>query len=152
VSPKAIYTIDEFERVRRFNYSVTAGQFEDDQTILTLDSEIGSGYATGDYSIFAAGNRYQITDCAGMIAKVNGRVSELKSGDNVELHVRLQKPAIDIEKCIGCGICEHECPVSGKRGVRVSSEGESRDESSRLLLSPTGGAQGKQRRYRGGRG
>jgi NAD-dependent dihydropyrimidine dehydrogenase PreA subunit len=26
---------------------------------------------------------------------------------------------IDTDKCNGCGICEHECPVSGLKAVRV---------------------------------
>ncbi|UCF21720.1 MAG: 4Fe-4S binding protein [Gemmatimonadota bacterium] len=48
--------------------------------------------------------------------------------------VRLQRPYIDIEKCIGCGVCEHECPVSGKKAVRVSAEGETRSTDRTLLL------------------
>jgi NAD-dependent dihydropyrimidine dehydrogenase PreA subunit len=52
-----------------------------------------------------------------------------------ELCVRLQKPFVDIEKCIGCGTCEHECPVNGKRAVTVSAEGESRSLNRTLLLN-----------------
>ncbi len=52
----------------------------------------------------------------------------------IELQVRLQTPQIDPERCTGCGICEHECPVSGLRAVRVSAEGESRHNKHSLLL------------------
>ena len=55
-------------------------------------------------------------------------------GEKVEIQVRLQRPYIDIEKCIGCGVCEHECPVSGKRAIRVSAEGETRSVDRSLLL------------------
>jgi ferredoxin len=56
------------------------------------------------------------------------------AGTTVLLQVRLQKPWVDIHQCIGCGICEHECPVSGLRAIRVSAEGESRNKRSRLGL------------------
>ncbi len=55
-------------------------------------------------------------------------------GSRVEIQVRLQRPYVDLEKCTGCGICEHECPVSGKRAIRVSAEGESRSVNRSLLL------------------
>ena len=55
-------------------------------------------------------------------------------GSKIEIQVRLQRPYIDIEKCIGCGVCEHECPVSGKKAVRVSAEGETRSSDRKLYL------------------
>ena len=36
--------------------------------------------------------------------------------------------------CIGCGVCEHECPVSGLRAIRVTAENESRSRKHSLLL------------------
>jgi polyferredoxin len=47
----------------------------------------------------------------------------------------LKRPFIDPEKCIGCGICEHECPVKGDPAVYVTAEGETRDKERSLLLS-----------------
>jgi polyferredoxin len=47
----------------------------------------------------------------------------------------LKRPYIDPEKCIGCGICEHECPVKDDPAVYVTAVGESRDKNRSLLLS-----------------
>jgi Pyruvate/2-oxoacid:ferredoxin oxidoreductase delta subunit len=52
----------------------------------------------------------------------------------VDLMVKLQRPFVDATRCTGCGMCEHECPVSGLRAIRVYSENESRSRSGRLLI------------------
>ncbi|MBF0258675.1 MAG: 4Fe-4S binding protein [Desulfamplus sp.] len=44
----------------------------------------------------------------------------------------LQRPLVDPHRCIGCGVCEHECPVKGKRAIRVTAENESRHRSHML--------------------
>jgi NAD-dependent dihydropyrimidine dehydrogenase PreA subunit len=33
--------------------------------------------------------------------------------------VLLQCPRVVQELCIGCGICEHQCPMGGEAAVRV---------------------------------
>ncbi|MHC4473777.1 MAG: 4Fe-4S dicluster domain-containing protein [Planctomycetota bacterium] len=33
----------------------------------------------------------------------------------------LARPHVDPELCVGCGICEHECPVRGPAAIRVGS-------------------------------
>ncbi|MDW8068072.1 MAG: 4Fe-4S binding protein [Anaerolineae bacterium] len=33
--------------------------------------------------------------------------------------VTVQRPRVVEERCIGCGICEHRCPVSGEAAIRV---------------------------------
>jgi len=48
--------------------------------------------------------------------------------------LKLQRPSVDPEQCIGCGSCEHACPVSDLPAVRVSRVGESRHPHARLLL------------------
>lgn len=50
--------------------------------------------------------------------------------------VTLNKPFIIPERCIGCGICEKECPVLDERAVYVTAVGETRfrNQSDRRLL------------------
>jgi ferredoxin len=49
--------------------------------------------------------------------------------------IQLKRPYIDPVRCIGCGICEHECPVKDDPAVYVTAIGETRDKSRSLLLS-----------------
>lgn len=48
--------------------------------------------------------------------------------------VTLNKPYMRPELCIGCGICEHECPVLDDAAVYVTAIGETRDDDRTLLL------------------
>jgi len=48
--------------------------------------------------------------------------------------VMLNKPYIRPELCIGCGICERECPVLDDPAVYVTAIGESRSKDRSLLL------------------
>ena len=49
--------------------------------------------------------------------------------------VVLNKPFLVPDLCIGCGICQTECPVTDSRAVYVTPVGESRSEVRRLLLN-----------------
>jgi polyferredoxin len=48
--------------------------------------------------------------------------------------VILNKPFIVPDLCIGCGICEAECPVQDQPAVYVTAVGESRSKNRTLLL------------------
>jgi ferredoxin len=48
--------------------------------------------------------------------------------------VILNKPFIVPDLCIGCGICEAECPVQDQPAVYVTAVGESRSNNRKLLL------------------
>lgn len=47
---------------------------------------------------------------------------------------RLGRPHLDPSRCIGCGACEHVCPVRDEAAVRVTSVGETRSKSNVILL------------------
>ena len=48
--------------------------------------------------------------------------------------VVLNQPFMVPDLCIGCGICEKECPVKDDRAVYVTAVGESRSRERKLLL------------------
>ena len=37
--------------------------------------------------------------------------------------VTLKKPRVVAERCIGCGICEYRCPVSGRSAIVIERRG-----------------------------
>jgi ferredoxin len=41
---------------------------------------------------------------------------------------------VDPSLCIGCGICEHECPVKDHAAIRVTAIGETRSTDRKLLM------------------
>ncbi len=47
---------------------------------------------------------------------------------------KLKVPMVDLELCIGCGICETLCPVADRPAIYVTSTGESRSEDNQLLI------------------
>ncbi len=137
VSPKAIYTREHFATIRDGGLKVAQvarGMVRIEQTL-----EPGK-FATGDYyCLVAPDKRIRVTGNSAdsiELPRDSGVETVLAPGDQIEVQVRLQRPYVDVEKCIGCGVCEHECPVSGKKAVRVSAEGETRSTDRRLLLRP----------------
>jgi ferredoxin len=48
--------------------------------------------------------------------------------------VRVGRPHVDPELCIGCGLCEAKCPVNDEAAIRISRIGESRDPGRALTL------------------
>ncbi|ROQ91134.1 4Fe-4S binding protein [Desulfosoma caldarium] len=57
----------------------------------------------------------------------------------VFLAVKLKRPLVDHARCVGCGICEHECPVRGVPAIRVTPENETRHpERSLMARQPSG--------------
>lgn len=52
--------------------------------------------------------------------------------------VEVKQPRVDLDLCIGCGICEAKCPVLDRPAIYVTSIGESRSETNQLLLSGSG--------------
>jgi polyferredoxin len=135
VSPKAIYTKECFETVRE---GILTVQKATGTTIETSEVMVQEKFGTGDYYCLLEGSRrYKISANTKKIielAKGEQFAKIPSAGGKIAIQVRLQRPHIDIEKCIGCGVCEHECPVSGRKAIRVSSEGETRSADRSLLL------------------
>ena len=64
-----------------------------------------------------------------------------KPGPNGEppkmLTVKLQRPHVDPNLCVGCGACEKVCPIVDKPAVYVTSAGETRSKTNVILLENT---------------
>ncbi len=52
--------------------------------------------------------------------------------------VRVKRPYLNPELCVGCGACETKCPVGDKPAVYVTSIGETRSSENQILLTPFG--------------
>lgn len=49
--------------------------------------------------------------------------------------IETNQPHVDLELCIGCGLCEAKCPILGQPAIYVTSIGETRSKDNQLLLS-----------------
>jgi ferredoxin len=137
VSPKAIFTREVFSLVRtRAGLTVQHA----DRSRLTLAVELleAGRFGTGDYyALLAGGRRLRITaNTAGALDLERSLAADElpPPGSAVSIQVRLQQPYVDPKLCIGCGVCEHECPVLGLRAIRVTAENESRSRQHRMVL------------------
>ncbi|MHC4122968.1 MAG: 4Fe-4S binding protein [Planctomycetota bacterium] len=136
LSPKAIYTIEMFNTIRDGVYTVKkalGNAIEISEQSLQIDKLAGGDY----YCTSENGQRRRIISNTENVIFIESGKNFMKNTNQyskIEVQIRLQRPYVDIEKCIGCGICEHECPVSSKRAIRVSAEGESRSDERKLLL------------------
>jgi len=138
VTPKAIHASVIFQTVRDGAFTVAGA----DGARLRLAGGAAlepDRFATGDYFCRVEG------DDALRVITGNGpdtlSVDAAKpwaeppaDGARVEIQVRLQRPVVDPRLCIGCGVCEHECPVSGLRAIRVTADNETRSAKRSVLL------------------
>ena len=46
----------------------------------------------------------------------------------------LMVPQVNLSRCVGCGVCVYKCPVKGEPAVYVTSVGETRSHTNRILL------------------
>jgi polyferredoxin len=133
VSPKAIFTKEVFNTIRNGTVTVkkTSGK-----TVSIVDGALpADAYAGGDYYLSPADAKSRLKITANSVDSIElEKDIAFKPGNVLFVQVRLQQPHVDIEKCTGCGVCQHECPVSGKRAIRVSGDGETRSNDRKLLL------------------
>jgi ferredoxin len=140
VSPKAIFVRTTFETIR--DGRELAARVLSQGVDLYAPLPKGINLASGDYYLRVSGppgaalrriigfsgNRMTLEH---PLAMDRGQVFY---GAKVDLLVRLSRPYVDPARCTGCGMCEHECPVSGRRAIRVYSENESRSRPGRMLI------------------
>jgi polyferredoxin len=48
--------------------------------------------------------------------------------------VTVQRPRVDVDRCVGCGICENVCPVQDRPAVYVTNIGETRSRTNQIRL------------------
>jgi polyferredoxin len=140
VSPKAIFTRELFNTIRTHTALIVKNA---DAVQIEFENEalVAGQYATGDY--FCAAPKSTDHRTRRIVANTTGsmRVSDElpfetppAPGSSISIQIRLQQPYVDPQLCIGCGVCEHECPVRGQRAIRVSAENESRAREHALLI------------------
>ncbi|MFO8083231.1 MAG: 4Fe-4S binding protein [Desulfobacterales bacterium] len=140
VSPKAIFTRSVFQTVR--DYTGLQTKHIENNVIEISNKTFESGrFSTGDYFLrfdhSPDSPPFQIAKNSENKIEFNNSNTAYKdlSVDSLaDILILLQQPYVDPEKCIGCGICQHECPVKGKRAIRVNAENESRNPGHSFLL------------------
>jgi len=137
VSPKAIFVRPGFETIR--DGQAVPAQVQGPAVVLKAAIPILVDLASGDYYLRPTGESEtalrRITGRAGNRLTLESPMDGPSAAKGrVDILVRLARPFVDAARCIGCGICEHECPVSGRRAIRVYSENESRSRRGRLLI------------------
>ncbi len=136
VSPKAIFTRTEFRTIR--NGLVKVGRI--DANRITIEGpDLPSGrLGSGDYFVSWEGGRavpVQSNTADTLILRTDPYIqTQPEIGKDLRIAVRLQQPYIDPVRCIGCGVCEHECPVRGQRAVRITAENETRHPQRRMII------------------
>jgi polyferredoxin len=137
VTPKAIYVSPVDETVRDGTLPLVAIE---GATVRVSGARLAPGrFATGDYSCKlpgeARGRRITANTEDTLTLDAAPEAGEPSApGTTVEVQVHLQRPVVDPARCTGCGICEHECPMTGVRAIRVTSDNESRSPSRSVLL------------------
>ena len=140
VSPKAIRTREVFNTIETGSKLIVAKA----DTLYIEFQGTGPGMnqlATGDYYavvLSSSGHRPRriVSNWERGLRIADGLPFESPPlpGSRIEIQIRLQQPFVDPKHCIGCGVCEHECPVPGKRAIRVTADNESRTSEHALLL------------------
>ena len=140
VSPKAITTREVYDTIDTASKLIVA-KADDFYIELQTAALEPNKYTTGDYySAILPSSDGRLRRIVSnwerglKVADENPFNPPPPAGSIVEIQIRLQRPYVDPARCIGCGVCEHECPIPGKRAIRVTADGESRDRNHSLLL------------------
>jgi polyferredoxin len=138
VSPKAIFTRTVYQPVR--DGLVIVQKVDTNALTVKAGHPALDQWASGDYyGRMDSGPPRRIRFCTTNQIWLDDRPvwpRPPESGQAVQVTILLQQPYVDPRHCIGCGVCEHECPVVGRRAIRVTAENESRHPSHRMILKP----------------
>ncbi|MCG8688088.1 MAG: 4Fe-4S dicluster domain-containing protein, partial [Desulfobacterales bacterium] len=146
VSPKAITTQTVMEKVAGLDRLMV--QQVNAQSVHLNLPPTRRPLAGGDYFLVGPAGPEKALRITGLqVGRVDVAEDPATAGIRPEspsaVHVRLQQPFVDPLHCIGCGVCQHECPVRGRAAIRVTSENESRSRA-HALLAGTGLPQSKE--------
>ncbi|BAH76249.1 4Fe-4S binding protein [Solidesulfovibrio magneticus] len=135
VSPKAIFVREVFEPVRGGRLSLAGARGA--TLALARPLAVSGNAASGDYYVRLLGapeaTPVRLVGGGGTELALAAALPGAAPGREVEVLIHLMQPQVDPARCVGCGMCEHECPVSGLRAIRVTSENESRSGPGRML-------------------
>jgi polyferredoxin len=146
-SPKAIYTERQMRTVRDGRKVVTAAT-EDSitlgdpplaaQTVAQPTFFLPDRFKGDETTVYYVLIRYPdgMTETRRIVGndartlRIEGRFARLPElGSAATLKLEYKVPSVDTRLCIGCGLCERECPVVGdRRAVYVTAEGETRSQ------------------------
>jgi NAD-dependent dihydropyrimidine dehydrogenase PreA subunit len=122
----------------RLSTPLTVKSVDLGRVTLASDTLEPGRFGTGDYhALLLEGLRLRITANTTGTLELERTLAAPEApppGSPVSIQVRLQQPYVDPKQCIGCGVCEHECPVLGLRAIRVTAENESRSQHHRMVL------------------
>jgi polyferredoxin len=139
VSPKAIFTRTEYRPIR--NGTVRVRDMASNRIMITGKSLSPGALGSGDYFATWQGQPplaiRSNTENSILLGETAAHGRPPAEGGDFHIVVRLQKPYVDPHHCIGCGVCEHECPVQGRRAIRVTAENASRQPHHRLIIRQT---------------
>lgn len=133
VSPKAIFLREEMVVVRDGRRRLLRA----DGYRLELEKPLVDPLAAGDHYVrLTDGSRHRIAlaEAQTVLLEQAPTGRGPGPGDEVALEARLLRPYVDARRCVGCGICEHVCPVAGTAAIRVTSTNESREPGRVLTL------------------
>ena len=140
MSPKAIVTRTVFSPVDTERPLIVATA-RNQEIRFRSEALIPGQLATGDYYCREKDRHGSVplrilSNLAGELSVANeGTQIPLPPSDSqLEILIRLQQPYVKPEQCIGCGVCEHECPVRGRRAIRVTAENETRHPDHAMIL------------------
>jgi polyferredoxin len=139
VSPKAIFTREIYRTIRdgaRLVEEVRGYSLRLGGTPLEPGALSGGDFYVRPHGRGSESRRRIVGNDASSLkveSGAQGAKRAFSSARKVWIEVRLKRPFVDPKLCIGCGICEHECPVAGRRAIRVTAENESRNAEHRML-------------------